>query len=107
MTKQLKLESEYYFFYSQFSNITHTGAFEKHVKFDGKAFVFEPIRSPEGIDILVNVVATLALRMFSLVIEKYFPQDLQSFKQSYTNHWRTRFMSIPKVMVKDKERENP
>lgn len=106
MTKQLKLESEYYYFYSQFSNITHTGAFEKHVKFNGKAVVFEPIRSPEGIDILINVVVTLTLRVFILIIKKYFPKELKQFTQNYKNRWRGPFLSLPNVVVRDKAKDN-
>lgn len=106
MTKQLKLESEYYFFYSQFSNITHAGAFEKHVKFNGKAVVFEPIRSPEGIDILVNIVVTLTLRVFILIIKKYFPKKLKQFTQNYKNRWRGPFLSVPNVVVRDKAKDN-
>ncbi|MCK4392759.1 hypothetical protein KAX17_07615 [Candidatus Bipolaricaulota bacterium] len=101
MAKRLKLDAEYDFFYSQFSDISHAGAFEKHVKFDGKAIVFEPIRSPEGIRTIVTVVATLAFRIFRLIIAKYFPQDMQSFNQSYITQWRTRFLSVPEVVVKD------
>ena len=107
MTKQLKLESEYYFFYSQFSNITHAGTFEKHVKFDGKAVVFEPIRSPEGIDVLVSIVVALTLRVFILIIKKYFPKELKQFTQNYKNRWRGPFLSVPKVIVRDKAKENP
>ena len=44
MARKLNLNREYDFFYSQFSDISHAGAFEKHVKFDGKAVVFEPLR---------------------------------------------------------------
>jgi len=107
MAKRLKLEAEYDFFYSHFSDITHAGAFDKHVKFDGKAVVFEPIRSPEGIRTVVNVVATLAFRIFRLIIKKYFAQDMQSFNETYVTKWRTRFLSVPEVIVKDKSREDP
>ena len=107
MAKRLKLDAEYDVFYSQFSDISHAGAFEKHVKFDGKAVIFEPIRSPEGIQTVVKVVATLAFRVFRLIIAKYFPQDMHSFKQSYITHWRTRFLSVPEVVVKDTAGEDP
>lgn len=99
MARKLSLESEYDFFYSQFSDITHAGAFEKHIKFDGKAVIFEPIRNPEGIDTVVNVVATIAFRIYRLIINKYFPSELQAFNQSYITQWRTRFLSVPRVQV--------
>ena len=101
IAKKLSLESEYAFFYSQFSDVTHAGAFEKHIKFDGKAVIFEPIRSPEVIDTVVNVVATLAFRVFRLIISKYFPSELQTFNQNYITQWRNRFLSVPKVTVTD------
>jgi len=107
IARKLQLDAEYYFFYSQFSDISHAGAFEKHVKFDGKAVVFEPIRSPEGIRTVVNVVATLAFRVFRLIISKYFPQDMQSFNQSYITQWRTRFLSVPEIVVKDRAEGDP
>lgn len=107
MARKLNLDAEYDFFYSQFSDISHAGAFEKHVKFDGKAVVFEPLRSPEGIRTVVNVVATLAFRIFLLMIAKYFPQDMQSFTQSYVDDWRTRFLTVPEIVVKDREQEDP
>lgn len=107
MARKLNLGAEYDFFYSQFSEISHAGAFEKHVKFDGKAIVFEPLRSPEGIRTVVNVVATLAFRIFLLMNAKYFPQDMQSFAQSYVDDWRTRFLTVPEIVVKDREQEDP
>jgi hypothetical protein len=99
IAKKLSLESEYACFYSQFSDITHVGAFDKHIKFDDGAVIFEPIRSPEGIDTVVNVVATLAFRVFRLIINKYFPAELQTFNQSYIEQWRIRFLSVPKVKI--------
>lgn len=107
MAERLRLDAEYDLFYSQFSDISHAGAFEKHVKFDGKAVVFEPIRSPEGIRTTVTVVATLAFRVFRLIITKYFPQEIQSFSESYITQWRTRFLSVPDVIVRDVSGENP
>jgi Family of unknown function (DUF5677) len=103
MAKKLRLESEYDFFYSQFSDITHAGAFDKHVKVDGNEVIFEPIRSPDGIDFIVNVVATLAFRVFRLIIKRYSPSDLQSFSKNYSTEWRNRFLSVPKVVVTEQE----
>jgi hypothetical protein len=107
MASRLNLESEYEFFYSQFSDITHVGAFDKHVKFDGKAVIFEPLRSPESIDTVVNVVASLAFRLFRLIINKYFPKEIKTFTHNYISQWRTPFLSIPKVVIKAQKRENP
>jgi len=101
MARKLGLEVEYDLFYSQFSDISHAGAFERHVKFDGHATVFEPIRSPEGIRPLVNIVATLAFRILRLMIAKYFPQDMKSFDETYVKEWRSRFLSVPEVIVED------
>ncbi len=101
MTRKLSLEKEYDFFYSHFSDISHAGAFEEHVKFDGKAVNFEPIRSPKDIRTIVFVVATLAFRIFRLIINKYFPQDIQSFTERYITQWRTPFLSIPEVIIKE------
>ena len=103
IAKKLSLESEYTFFYSQFSDITHAGAFDKHIKFDGKAVIFEPIRSPEGVDTVVNVVASLAFRVFRLIINKYFPSELQTFNQNYITKWRSRFLSVPKVQITEQD----
>jgi hypothetical protein len=99
IAKKLSLESEYRFFYSEFSDITHAGAFDKNVTFDGEAVIFEPIRNPEGIDTVVNVVATLAFRVFRLIIKKYFPAEIEAFNQNYINQWRSRFLSVPKVQI--------
>lgn len=97
----VKLEAEYDFFYSHFSDISHAGAFDKHVKICPQGIVFEPIRSPEGIRTLVNIVATLAFRTYRLIIKKYFPQEVQSFNFSYVTKWRARFQSVPDVVVKE------
>lgn len=99
IAKLLSLDSEYAFFYSQFSDITHAGAYDKHIKFDGKAIIFEPIRSPEGIDTVVNVVAAIAIRVFRLIINKYFPSELEPFNHEYITQWRTRFLTVPKVVI--------
>ena len=74
---------------------------------DGKEVFFEPIRSPEGIDTVVTVVASLAFRIFRLIINKYFPQDIRPFADRYITQWRTRFLSVPEVIIKDKAIGNP
>ncbi|MBE3138721.1 MAG: hypothetical protein IMZ63_02765 [Actinobacteria bacterium] len=101
MIKQLQLESEYYYFYSYFSNIAHAGSFEKRIKFDGKAVLFEPIRNPEGMRTLVSVVVPLVLWTFILIIEKYLPKELNIFTQRYMKHWRKPFLSVPNIVVKN------
>lgn len=106
MAMRLNLGSEYEFFYTQFSDITHVGAFDRHIKFDGNAVIFEPIRNPENIDRLVTVVATLAFRVFRLIITKYLVDELTTFNSTYITQWRERFLSVPKVIIKDMEAEN-
>jgi hypothetical protein len=101
MARKLGLEAEYDLFYSQFSDISHGGAFERHVKYDGRGVVFEPIRCPEEIRPLVNIVATLAFRILRLMIAKYFPQDMESFADTYIREWQSRFLSVPEVVVED------
>lgn len=107
MAKRLNLDAEYDFFYSEFSDISHAGAFEKHIKFDGGAVVFEPIRSPERIRAVVNIVSTLALNVYRLVIDKYVPEEMDTFNKNYITRWRNRFLSVPEVVVKDKGSGNP
>lgn len=107
MAKRLNLESEYEFFYTQFSDITHAGAFDKNIKFEGTAVIFEPIRSPENIDTILTVVASLAFRVFRLIINKYLPAELTTFTHNYVTQWRSRFLSIPKVIIKAINTENP
>lgn len=106
MARRLGLAAEYDFFYSNFSDISHAGAFDKHVKFDGSAVIFEPIRSPEGIRPVINTVATLAFRVFRLIIAQYFPEEMPSFTQTYVSRWRTRFLSVPDVISKDLTEES-
>ena len=107
MATRLNLDSEYEFFYTQFSDITHAGAFEKHIKFDGTAVIFEPIRIPANIDTLITVVAALTFRIFSLIIKKYLTDELKTFTHNYITQWRVRFLSIPKVVIKNMQTENP
>jgi hypothetical protein len=101
MAKSLSLESEYDFFYAHFSDITHASAFEKHVKIDGNDVIYEPIRNPEGFDTVLYLVATLAFRIYGLIINKYFPSELHAFNLEYVNKWRERFLSVPKVKVEE------
>ena len=100
MANRLGLSREYKIYYSQFSDIAHVGTFSKHIKFDGSSVILEPIRSPENVRTIVNLVMNLAFRIFQLIITKYFNRDLPSFRERYIRQWRDRFLSIPEIVVK-------
>jgi len=53
------------------------------------------------------VVAALTFRVFSLIIKKYLTDELKTFTHNYITQWRVRFLSIPKVAIKDMQTENP
>jgi hypothetical protein len=40
-------------------------------------------------------------------IYPYVPQVYKTFTHNYITHWRVRFLSIPKVVIKDMQTENP
>ncbi len=99
MAKDLGLESEYTLFYSEFSDITHAGSFDRSVKCDAQSVTFEPLRSPERIHTILSIVATLTFRIFQLIIARYAPTELKSFRTAYIHKWRARYRSIPKVVI--------
>jgi hypothetical protein len=100
MAGKLGRNSEYEVFYSQLSNVTHSGAFKQYVRFEGKNLVFEPIRHLKGIKTLLTIVITLAFRIYRMILAHYRFGELENFKTKYINEWQKRFFSIRDVTYK-------
>lgn len=102
MAKKLLLEDVYDFFYSKFSETTHVTDFEGHIKIDGKGgVIFEPLRSPENYHIVTTTASMLALRIYRLIMHKYYPTEEQNLNVEYASKWRNRLLSMPIVEVTD------
>lgn len=100
MANRLQLDSEYTVLYSQFSDVTHSTAFKKHIGFDGEAAIFEPVRHLKGIKTLLSVVISLAIKIYRSILTKYRPGELSNFNRKYQEEWRERFRTIKTVKYK-------
>lgn len=101
MAKRLKKEGIYKILYRSFSKVTHGLAFDKHVRFEAGTVIFEPLRSIEGIDDVLQHTMNFAFQIYRSVLKHYRPEEIQNFNQKYMREWRTRFLTIKKVEYKD------
>ncbi len=100
MASRLNRISEYKAFYSQMSEVSHSGAFKKHVRFEPGILTFEPIRYLEGIKIVVNVSIAITIKIYRNVLDHYRPDELRGFARKYMEEWRERYSSIKDVTYK-------
>ena len=100
MANRLGLNSEWELFYTQFSEISHAQALRKHIRFKKNEIVFEPIRYLEGIDVLLRMTLSFAIRTYRTILQHYRPEELTNFGRKYLTEWRERFWSIKGVNYK-------
>jgi uncharacterized protein DUF5677 len=99
LCEKLSLEGEYDVFYSHFSEIMHATTQKRMISHHRNEVIFEPIRSPEGFSQIVRYSATLAMRTYQAILEKYRPSEAaDNFKRKYREEWRESFMTIPNVV---------
>jgi hypothetical protein len=97
MAAHLGIRPQYDIFYSQFSEIAHSEAFQKHILIKEQGIIFEPIRQLEGIRTFLTIVLSLAIRIYQSILKEYRPGELSNFGQKYLTEWRSRFHSIKDV----------
>jgi hypothetical protein len=94
--------AEYELLYSTFAATSHGSRFTVHVEFLDNQVVIEPIRSGEGFKSVLLLSVSIALRIYSLVLEEYRPGEMDVFRRDYVEKWRDRYMGMPDVKVEAK-----
>lgn len=89
--------SEYEFFYSKGSQVTHTGSYKDHIRFADGQVIFKPIRHLSDVNVLLNFVVSVCLGAYMKVLKKYRPGELEAFSKKYLEDWRDPFQNVPSV----------
>jgi hypothetical protein len=97
MAKSVDMEAEYHVHYSGYCKVTHGQVFFNQVGFRNKEVIYEPIRNMKGLDILLLSSITYMMRIYTLIIRRYRPDEEIIFNKKYINEWRSRFQAIPKL----------
>lgn len=87
---------EYEAFYSLFSEVVHVSRIRRHLKYEKDVMWFEPIRLFENLDVLCNVVATMAIRTYKKYLDVYRGGE-DAFTRKYLEEWRPIYLAILKV----------
>ena len=82
---------EYAYLYSPFSRFTHGSDMWKSITIGEQNLQTHPIREPQSIPQVIQLPATLALRVFRMVIQHYRAGEEENFKRKYLQEWRARF----------------
>ena len=105
ISKDLGRIKEYSYIYSPFSDVTHGSDMWKSISVGDQNLQMNPVREPQGIPSVVQLAATLCLRIFPMVIQEYRSGEEESFNRKYLQEWRTRFFKeyhielVPKDIV--------
>lgn len=99
MAKRLGDEALYKVFYSQYSQATHGLSIGHQLHFDAKtgAIVFDHIRTLKSLDLVFQMTATHAIRVFNLCLKYFRPGELEAFSRKYNAEWKNPHRSIPIV----------
>jgi hypothetical protein len=82
---------EYNYIYSYFSAVTHGGDIFKNVTFEGNIYI-NPVRDPQDVPKVRLSAASLAFRVYRMILEQYLASELDEFNKKYSNEWSARFL---------------
>lgn len=92
--------TEYEFFYAKGSQVTHTGTYRDHVRFQSGAVQLLPIRHLDSSKFLINFATSIALNAYRKILERYRHGEIPAFQEKYLNDWRDPFQNIPEISYK-------
>jgi hypothetical protein len=105
IAEELGRLKEYTYIYSVLSGVTHGSDIWKSVFFgEGKVEV-TPLRETQHIPKIVQLGATLALRVYRLILQEFRPGEEENFDRKYIHEWRERFLRkyqielTPRVLI--------
>jgi hypothetical protein len=82
---------EYTYIYSILSSVTHGSDIWKNVFFATDKIEVSPLREPQNIPRVVQLAATLAFRVFRLILCEFRSGEEENFDRKYMAEWRERF----------------
>lgn len=88
---------EYELIYSSSSEVMHSSKQDDHIRFGDDHMTFQPIRSLSGISEVLNFSVSTIIKIYTQILEKYRPGELQSFGRKYVDDWRKPFLTIKSV----------
>ncbi|MEX2283283.1 MAG: DUF5677 domain-containing protein, partial [Gemmatimonadota bacterium] len=91
--------AEYKVFYRTLSGTTHGDALRDHIDLHEGNLIVEPLRSPEKMREMLQLVPPVVLRVFRNVTEYYRSGELDVLSKVYAEEWRARILSVPTVSV--------
>src|SRR5947207_3774716 len=92
LAEELGRLKEYTYIYSVLSGVTHGSDIWKSVFFgEGKVEV-SPLRELQHLPRVVQLAATLALRVYQLILSEFRSGEEENFNRKYVNEWRERFL---------------
>jgi hypothetical protein len=92
--------TEYEFFYSKGSQVTHTGTYRDHVRFQRGTVQLLPVRHLDSSRFLINFSVSIALNAYRKIIERYRHGELPAFQEKYLLDWREPFQKTPDISYK-------
>ena len=88
---------EYEFFYSKGSQVAHTGTYKDHVRFADGQVRLKPIRHLADVNMLLNFIVSICIRIYMKILERYRPGETNAFAKKYLEDWRDPFMNVVPV----------
>jgi len=89
---------EYNYIYSSFSAVTHGSDIFKNVIFGENIFI-NPVRDPQDVPKVRLSAASLAFRVYRIVLEQYLASELDEFNKKYSSEWRARFLKEYSITI--------
>lgn len=101
IAKEVNYLPEYELFYTMGSQVIHSTSYEHHINinFSKEEVFFNPIRSLQYINYLIDGVFMCTCYAFQEVIQHYLQEELPAFSKKYAEDWLTPFMSIPSIKI--------
>jgi len=103
VAEQLGRLKEYTYIYSILSGVTHGSDIWKNVFFATDKIEVSPLREPQNIPRVVQLAATLAFRVFRLLLCEFRSGEEENFDRKYMTEWRKRFWEKYDIHLVPKE----
>lgn len=96
---QLGRLKEYTYIYSMLSGVTHGSDIWKSVFFGAEKVEVSPLRELQHLPRVIQLAATLALRVYQLILSEFRSGEEENFNRKYVNEWRERFLRKYKIQL--------
>jgi hypothetical protein len=96
--------ADYRVFYGQLSRPMHGHLWEDHVRIREGTVTFGKLRDVREFEGLFSTLFGLAMQTYRAILGRYRPYQLDEFNRRFVEDWRSAYVNVPKICIKEARR---